>query len=275
MGEDPSYEFSLRGYLSVLRRHWLLVLLVTAITVGGVLAYSLIKEATYTATAVLRFEPVARSLPCQRAPDAGAQAAMITAPERTREVRRNVGGTSESLRNGVETSVEPGTSLVEIEASFPQPERAADVANAFARETRRAAVAARRQRLEDAAKDVATWLTKRLKENQRVSQGIYVLAIRSITRAARSEGGRIKRREVAGVEVVQPATPPASPASPRPVRNSALALVLGLIIGSIAALARDYRARQDRRVIGPQAATDHDHDGDHRATSGARKAAAK
>jgi polysaccharide biosynthesis transport protein len=143
-----------------------------------------------------------------------------------------------ALLNMVEVESFPTTDILEIRAASDDPEDAASVANAFADQF----VAFR----ENADKQVVATARDKLKAK---------LDSLSAEDAASAYGLMLKEKyenleilesmQTGGYAIVQSAEPPASPFSPRPMRNALIGLVGGLILGLGATL---VMTRLDRRL---------------------------
>jgi succinoglycan biosynthesis transport protein ExoP len=147
----------------------------------------------------------------------------IDSPKSTKELRESV-------------SIEPKgqADIVEITAEASTPREAAQIANAFAFEV----VAVRREKAQDQIQEVIDAIEAQLAEAPSAE-----LSAELSTRAEQLE---IQRKLEAGdAEVVELATPPLDPSSPKPVRNAVIGAVLGLILGVVVAL---LLRRFDRRV---------------------------
>jgi non-specific protein-tyrosine kinase len=146
--------------------------------------------------------------------------------------RRVPGETVETLREKVSSSVDPNANLIYVTAKDGDPEQAARIANAVASTFVAEQAAVQRRQLERARADLQQEL-ERLRgvaganpQEQALRDRISQLGVSIAT---------------AGIElaVAQPAEAPTEPDTPRPLRNTALGIVLGLFIGVLVALARD------------------------------------
>jgi capsular exopolysaccharide synthesis family protein len=160
------------------------------------------------------------------------------------------------------------TELLEIEASAPDPQLSAALANGFARqylEYRRDVAIEELQKIANRLQAQADGLDDDiLAEDQRIAEltsGIPSAsrtaqinqAIEQRTQLALDQGQlEIRVEELAtagqsagGGEVSLPATPPSSPSSPQPLRDSLVGGLLGLALGAGVALVREH---VDRRV---------------------------
>ncbi|HEY5709985.1 MAG TPA: polysaccharide biosynthesis tyrosine autokinase [Solirubrobacterales bacterium] len=140
---------------------------------------------------------------------------------------------AKELRESVTIEPQGQADLAKITAEGATPREAARIANAFAAEI----VALRREKAQDQIQEVIDAI-----EGELAAQST-ALGSELETRA---EQLKIQKQLEAGdAEVVELATPPASPSSPTPLRNAIIGGVLGLILGVVVAL---LLRRLDRRV---------------------------
>jgi capsular exopolysaccharide synthesis family protein len=236
-------------FLRLLWRRKLLIAIPLIVVPAAALWFSREQEEKYEASASLIF----------RDSGSGAQPLASTDPEREaatnvrllqgelveRRVERALGG---SIGGTVSVISEPDSNLVTVEATATDPERAARIANTYAREyTQFRREGARRELRE---------------EQRRVRRELDALAtvprVKAERRALRPERLAL-RRELARLAVATPragairqvgsAEPPSEASSPNPVRNTVLGGLVGLILGLVLAGVRD---RLDRRIRDPQ-----------------------
>jgi succinoglycan biosynthesis transport protein ExoP len=229
-------------FLRLLWRRKLLIAIPLIVVPAAALWFSREQEEKYEASASLIF----------RDSGSGAQPLASTDPEREaatnvrllqgelveRRVERALGG---SIGGTVSVISEPDSNLVTVEATAADPERAARIANTYAREyTQFRREGARRELRE---------------EQRRVRRELDALAT-----VPRAKAERLAlRRELARLAVATPragairqvgsAEPPSEASSPNPVRNTVLGALVGLILGLGLAVARE---RLDRRIRDPQ-----------------------
>ena len=143
------------------------------------------------------------------------------------------GETARSLSRSVESSVDPDANLISITATEGSPAKAARVANAVADTFVKEQADVTRQQYEAARQGLLEQLSR----------------IRSTDPGAAQQESAIRQRlsdlgvslAAAGIDlrVAQRAGVPRERTSPRPFRNSVIALFLGLFIGVLVALGRD------------------------------------
>jgi succinoglycan biosynthesis transport protein ExoP len=140
------------------------------------------------------------------------------------------------LRDSVSIQPQGQADVVTITARASTPEEAAEVANAFASEV----VALRRESARTKIQKVIDAIGVQLAQSTSLSPEV---SAHLSSRASQLEVQ--KRLEAGDAEVVEQALPPDSPASPKPLRNAIVALLLGLILGVVVAV---LLRRFDRHV---------------------------
>lgn len=125
-----------------------------------------------------------------------------------------------------------------ISATTPSAERSAQIANAYGR----AYISFRRRADRDQVQDAIDLAESSLADLGLAEEGG---AEGKALNEQLDKLRLIQALQTGGAELVQPATAPSSPSSPKPLRNTALGLVLGLLLGfALAALLE----RVDRRI---------------------------
>ena len=239
---------TLRDYLGALRARRGLIIATTLVAVAVGAGYSLIKTPIYETEATLEFTEPDRELPviapaqiqAEQLPDkqAAADTRVVTRDDVVERVRTELGTnlSNDELKDKVQATVQPDSNLVAITVSSGEAEEAAQIANEFAKQTRLA-------EREEARADYA----RKAKEVQRASAGEDDPVIFGGYRVAIS---RLKTlASVADpVAITRPAAVPSRPASPKPIRDTVLAAILGLIVGVGAAFVTNAL---DRRIKDP------------------------
>jgi polysaccharide biosynthesis transport protein len=245
-GAEPS---GLQVFLRLLWRRKFLIALPVIVVAAAAFFFSREQEPKYTASASLIF----------RDSGPGAQPLVSAEPEREaatnvrllqgdlveRRVARALGG---SIGGTVSVVAEGDSNVITVKATATDPERAARIANTYAREyTEFRRESARRE----------------LREEQRETRR-ELAALDDIPAGTtdeltlQRERFALRRRlaELAGAtpraDAIRPvglAQPPSSASSPNSVRNTVLGALVGLILGLVLAGARD---RLDRRIRDPQ-----------------------
>jgi Mrp family chromosome partitioning ATPase/capsular polysaccharide biosynthesis protein len=251
--QTPRYA-TLHDYLRVIRRRWLIVVGFTLGFAAAALALSLAQKPTYEAEAQLSFRDIAADINIvagtPSSPDitastrAATNAQLITRPEVTRTVERKLDtGLSEAeLAAAVDTRVGLQTNLVILTAREGNAALAADIANAYADAVRKVGSREAQELLADLEQSAVDDLRE-------ADTGEGQDSFRLSALQDRLSRVRTLREVTEPVEVVVPASRPTSPVSPKPARNTVLGLLMGLVLGLLAAFIRDSL---DRRLHGPQ-----------------------
>jgi capsular polysaccharide biosynthesis protein len=221
----PRYVASLR------RGKWLILLIVATMTAVVFVVSSLLPQ-TYETTARMVMddrpggtEPADAETVRRRLATVGTL--VTTRDVRERAAQRLVGETSVTLEDKVDASVDEDANIVEIHAADNDAEGAAQIANTLAREFIEMQRTAERQRLVRAR----TALQRAL---ERLASPDSPQAV-----AIRDRLNDLRVSEVsAGSElaVAEPAQPPRSATSPRPVRNAIFAFFASVFLAVLAAL---------------------------------------
>src|SRR3954447_22342109 len=149
MTPDSPESTTLRDYLDVLRRQrWVIIGTCLVATALG-LAYSLLKDPVYDATATVEFSNPAQDLELitpgtSITPDlnpdkaAAADTRIVTRDSVINAVQDQTGNglTTSELRNNVSATVQPDSNLIAIQYSNGNADLAARVANSFAQQTK-------------------------------------------------------------------------------------------------------------------------------------------
>lgn len=167
------------------------------------------------------------------------------------------------LRDIVEFSTEPDIGVVEVTATGATPERAAEIANAYVAAYEAARRTAANQQVESSQKvlqDQEAALRAEIEELQAQADGDdaeasqRIRALRNQVVALQTQATQMTTQAAlfgSGVDEVENAVPPVEPSNPQPVRNAAIAGVVGLVLASGLAL---WRANVvDRSRLNPSA----------------------
>ena len=158
-----------------------------------------------------------------------------------RRVERRLGG-EDATASELDVTQEGESNILAITATDRSPEKAARTANAYARE-----YVAFRQR--SSRREIAAEVGFARRELARLTP--------AASRGARGRGLRrqirrlefLERSANSGAQLASVAEPPTTPSSPKPVRNTLLAAIIGLFLAAAAALLFD---RIDPRVKTPK-----------------------
>lgn len=241
-------------YLRVLRAHRLMIALAALVAVGVATGLSLAEAPTYQGRAALLFRDMSADLNAVGSP---------AAPSRTQDEIAALGAqTAESpgtlmavkralrtplslaeLESAVSTTPQADSNLVLVDAKSSKAQFASRLANAVAQTAARRQVTAERRRFASAAAALRRQLGQLGRAGRDPgTRSVYagrILALQSLSTLAQP------------VEVAESAQVPSSPISPKPVRNAALAAILGLLLGIMFAFLRhslDPKLRGSREI---------------------------
>jgi capsular exopolysaccharide synthesis family protein len=239
--DRPAFE---RG-LAIARRNWL-IMLICVITVPLVaLIYSKLQTPEYTASTTLLFGSPELQIGGTPETDPQREAAtnlrlvqLEQISTRTAKALDEPGLTTGGVKEKIEVSPQGESDLVAIEATDESPEFSRVLANEFARQF--------------IAFQHETNLNQIAKKQTAVEQRLAELGPAELEG---QEGQELERRsrqlgllatlDTGNAEVVQEATVPGSPSSPKTKRNVALGIFLGIVLAICLALLRE---QLDRRL---------------------------
>ena len=231
---------NLSDYLGVLRRRIRLIVFITLLAGGIALALSLVRSSTYEASTDLQFKDPGQqaggllgggSVDYFPQNQAGAGAARLTGPDVLADASRALGGdpTPDELKSDTSVTVNTTNNLVTATVKADTAEKAAREANQLAASTKRL--------IRDDARTFYKDRAKALPDEP--SSDFLRTRLRALAAVAEP------------VTIVKAAEVPGSPASPKPVRDTLIALFLGLMLGIGLAFVRetlDKRATDGREV---------------------------
>lgn len=241
MTEDAGGGGGVRNVVRALSRNRLLIVTVTAVSVVAAVILSLLSDPTYSGRAQLKFstaetQQVLSESPSTQPPEdvAAANSEYVTSPGVVNAVRQRLNRpvSAQELRDSIETRVEVATNLVVLEAHADEATEAADLANAFALETQSFITTRQRELLKRAAERVRQQQAE--EDLPKGAADVYAEQLVRLENLARFSSP---------VQIVSQATVPRGPDQPGVVKSSMLALVLGLLLGSVAALVRESLRR--------------------------------
>lgn len=247
-------------YLRAIGRRKRLIALVTLVAAAAALGLSLAATKKYDATAkvfISQTNPVQNIVgqsdqqPQDPERDLNSKVALIKLASVADAVKSqlHLNISTQDLLDEVGTLVEGTTEIVDIKVSDSDPRRSADIANAFAKQFASARQASAKQTIEQAATLARQQLTALSPVDRSSAQGRELSnQLRQLQIAAALQTG--------GIEVASPAAVPTAASSPKPKRNTILALFLGFLLGVGLALAveaadRRIKDEQDFEALGP------------------------
>jgi capsular exopolysaccharide synthesis family protein len=232
--------------LPVLRRQWAVLLVCVVVLPGTALCVSLLRTPLYESSVSLLFrdpgfdEKLFGNGVLLPSDDDTRQAAtnleLVSLPIVAMRTARALGGdiTADDIRDRLRIEQRGDSNLVRIAVRDPDPDRAARIANAFAR----TCIGFRRD-------------ADRLKIRETIELVRRRLEAMPSSAASASLAPRLQELEIleslqtGNVEIAEPAIAANVPVAPRPVRNTAFGLLLGLLLGAGLALLRE---QLDRRI---------------------------
>jgi succinoglycan biosynthesis transport protein ExoP len=248
--ESDSQQTDFVRIVAVLRRRIGLIALCIVIAAAAAAGISLIQEKEYSTTASLLF----RSPAANQDVFGSDSAAPVTSPTReaatneklvgldivAERTARKIGGmTGPQVSSMISVFGEGEADIVSISAKSSEPAQAKRVANEFAREFIAFRTDAERSTLVQ-AKEKAEHEFNRLPPDEQ--SGVRGSALSS----AAERLGILASLQTGNAELVQPAGLPATPSSPKPLRNTILGALLGLLLGIALAFLFERFNRQIR-----------------------------
>ena len=245
---EPVGEGVLETAWRILRHRWLIV--VFSVVVAGTLAAGLSasREKRYTATATLLFGTASDVVLAQpgtvdatrvAATNAGMLSLGVVADDAALRLKDRV--SAAAIAADVAVVQRQDADLIDVRANTPDPKLSADVANAYGSAFIQFRQRSARKQIEDALALAEEGLAAMTPEQRAGEEG-------------QALGDRINQLETAkslqtgGAELVQPASVPSAPSSPRPKRDGILGAILGAIFGFALASVRERRDRGVRTV---------------------------
>jgi polysaccharide biosynthesis transport protein len=235
----------LEAFAILRRRAWILGLSALLVA-GAALVFSLLAEKKYTASASL--------LVRQQQQVIGDQATFeVSDPQRELETNlrllqldavaaqaaERIGGdvTESEVDSAIEIEATEDSDVISVEATDPDPDQAAKIANGFAEAFVIFRQRADREKVEDAQDRVEQLLQSSKLSPER----------RSSLEARADELQTVADLQTGGVELVEPARSPSSPSSPKLERNSLIGAFGGLLLGIALVLLLEQVDRGIRR----------------------------
>ena len=230
----PEEPIDVGRYANALRRSKLLIASIVVVVTGLVLLMSLALPKTYSAKATMVFneDPTITTTTDAERQLATIQKLLVTRDVLATSAKRLPGESVTSLAGNVVASVDPTANIVTITASGSSPERAARTANVVA------AAFLARERAADIARiqSAENRLNAAIVGLKGTPGGAAQIAL---IRERLSELSVSAATAGSELQLADPAHPPATPTSPRPLRNAGFAFVAALFIAMLVALGRE------------------------------------
>src|SRR4051812_32734181 len=248
MATDHSHTSDLERLLRTLRRRRRLIALCTIGVAASAIFFSLLQQKQYSAKAALLFRDPgldqtlfqSGSTPTVNPQRQGAtNERLVSQPEVASRTADDIGNgvTASEVRSKIKVAAEGQSDVISVTATDHDRGFAAALANAYANEF----IALRKEADQGVIRNAQTLVAGRLKDlnakDRRALQG-------------RSDDLKILAALQTGkAELVQQASVPSSPSSPKPVRSAMLGVILGLLLGLGLAFLSE---RLDRRIRDPR-----------------------
>lgn len=247
-----SEQLNLERVLAVLRRRWWVIAILALVVGGASFAFSEHQTKQYTATSSVLFQD-----PQLSQEESGLEATLNSPSDDPTIMATNVqllteqsgvpGLTARVIGHGLTAPVVSGaisvsqvgqTSVVDVSATSPSPALAAAIANTYVAQFISTQQTQQRASVDQALKLVRRQIAALSPQQLAGTDGQALLD--------RAESLRILANlQNGGAQVVTRARVPAAPSSPRVLRNTALGLLLGLLLGLSVAFVLE---RFDRRI---------------------------
>jgi capsular exopolysaccharide synthesis family protein len=242
LGAEPT----LRGYLRVVRRGRWWVAAFSLLGLGISLALSLTATKQYAATAQLLVQSAGNlslgsgsSQTAISSTDVQTELQLVTSAQVQSQVLAQLGSAP-----GVSASEVGQTNVIALTAVSPEPARAAQIANAYAKAFVSWSAATTISNLAVAEGQLTKQITAIDTEIGKLPRG-SAAQVTALSNQQAVLKGQLAQLQVTGanastgLELVTPATAPPSPSSPKPLQNTLLGLIAGLVLGIGAAFLRD------------------------------------
>jgi polysaccharide biosynthesis transport protein len=232
-------EPDLRTYLQILRRRYYWVIAAVVLLGAAAGAYSVNQPKQYTASAQLLVQPTTGTLPSAATQqvisptDVLTELQLITTAPVREAVRRQLGS-----EPNVSASEVGQTNVIAVAATSKSPAMAAKIANAYANAfvayqlaVTNANLAAAEGQLQSQIAAIDAQVASLSKAASTTPQADALLVQETALK------GQLATLQVSGavsgggVEVVTPAKAPTSPSSPKPVQDTLIAAIVGLLLG--------------------------------------------
>ena len=252
LSSDLTERTNLEQVLRVLRRRWKLIALCTVLVAAAAIAFSVVQQKKYTATSSLLFTqtqfaqelfgtnlmPTVQNEPPQA--EQATNVALASLPTVAARTAAKLQLDPALIRSEVSVSQAGQSNIAQISVTDPRPAEAAKIANTYADQFVLFRQQADRTKIAAAQNLVKKQLAK-LPPRERAS------AIGQALQSRSNQLGVLAALQTGIAEVVQGASVPKSPSSPKTKRNGALGGLIGLLLGlglAFVAERLDHRLRE-------------------------------
>jgi polysaccharide biosynthesis transport protein len=236
MNSEGAFEHSMR----VIRRRWVIILIAVVTVPLVAFLYSQSQTKEYAASTTLLFETSAEFSPEESTRETATNEALAVLPSVAAKAAKALGNASlgEVLGSIEVSAANEMANLSTISATNESPQRAAEIANAYAQ----AYIEFRREAKQAPLKVGIAAIEQKIEELHAGES--------SKADALNEELNKLEIQEAlqtGKASIVQKATPPGSPSKPKTKRNVLIGLLLGIVLaGALAALID----RADKRIRG-------------------------
>ncbi len=246
---DTPAHISLQDYVRVIRKRWVLIAAMAIVCGATVYAYYKPQKPVYRTVAAVAFQDEARDLGLVGVPApsfetsaalASTSAQTLTRPEILKRVQKSLATklTVGQIAATLHPTVEVNSSLLDISVDAQSPAVATQIANGVAQQAVNASNQQTRTRFAQAAKSMSARV--RALNRQLPGGGTQLLYIDQLQRL-------ISLSTFAqNAQVAEFAQTPTAPVAPKPLRNAVFGLLVGLMLGIVAAFIADALDRRLR-----------------------------
>lgn len=253
----PIRYATLRDYLRVVRRYWIMIALLGLVGAGAGLAYAGGQASTYKTSAEVSFQDPAQALGVVGLAEnsiqspgqvASVAAELVTAPSVMSQVKAQLGSPEsvDTLAGHISAQVNVPSDLLEVTATATDPGFASNLANT----TARVLVAQDNAQVRAQFAQLASAVERRI---ARLTGGGRAVSPSTSSELTFYEDELARLQTLASfartAQFARPAGVPSASASPSPARSGLLGLLFGLLLGIAVAFLRDST---DRRLHGGQ-----------------------
>jgi polysaccharide biosynthesis transport protein len=249
--DKPTDRLDLERWLRVLRRRWWVIAASVVLVTGSAAAFSLTQQKQYTASASLLFSQsqIGSDLlglsnsSSNTSTNAQADNVKLVESSQVAAAAANAlgrGFTAQRVASRVSVSAAGQSDFVSVQVTDPDPKLAARIANVYAQKF----IAFRRTTNRSAVNQVRNSLQNQL---QAMSPAQRRSPAGTSLEARIEQLNTLAAAQTGDVQLVQPASTPSSPSSPKTKLNVVLGAILGLVLGVGLVLLLE---RLNRRVTG-------------------------
>jgi succinoglycan biosynthesis transport protein ExoP len=242
-------QSDLREFLGLLRRHALLIVVVTLATAVAALVASLMQAKQYEASATLLYTPTTAA--ATGMPDTATQmqtiAGIATSTTVLSPIAERHGLTLRQIKHDVSAGLSTGTTSASQLLTITAKSRHAQAAAAIANDVASSLQGYRSSREKGLLNSQVSFLQQQLRALNGKTDPSSIAAASDV----RTQLVQLLSELAVfspDLTVLNPATAPASASSPKPIRNAAIGLLVGLVLAIMLAVLRDRLDRRTRSI---------------------------